>query len=138
MCSATDAYHQRKRSLADLNQQITEKENLLATGYRVYESCQLVTVTVPAKTVDCTGLSDSALQNCLKANTPATNETRRVCRQVPVPIDYSYEMGALSDLRMARESQLEYHEMETDDCRARARSLSPEKAYLLYKDNAAP
>ena len=138
VCSATTGYRQRKRSLGDLNAQITEKQNLLATGYRVYENCQIVTVFVPEKSVSCEGLSGSELKACKKGNASATKENRRVCEQTPVPIDYNYETSVLRDLKMAREDQLQMHELQTSNCRTRASSLSAEEAYIRYKGNMDP
>ena len=138
VCSGTGAYRQRKRSLTDLNDQIMAKEDLLATGYRVYERCQIVPVSIPARNVDCSGLNGDQLDDCRKGNHPATIENRRLCKQIPVAIDSQYEAGVLRDLRMAREDQLEIHEQQTQDCVARARSLPAGDAYLLYKSNAEP
>ncbi len=138
VCSATIGYRQRKRSLADLNAQITEKQNLLATGYRVYEACQIVPVSVPEKSVSCEGLTGSELKACKKGNASATKENRRVCEQTPVPIDYNYESSILRELKMARESQLQMHELQTNNCLSRASSLQAEEAYLLYKGNMEP
>jgi hypothetical protein len=138
VCSATNGYRQRQRHLSELNEQIAAKQTLLARGYRVYESCQLVNVTVPGKAVDCGGLSGTELQNCQKGNTSTTTETRRLCREVPVPIDFNYEARVLSDLQMSRDSQLENHELETELCLSRAKTLSADDAYLLYKSNSEP
>jgi hypothetical protein len=138
VCSATSGYRQRKRSLADLNEEITEKENLLATGYRVYEACQIVSVSVPGNSAACEGLTGKELKGCKKGNTSATTENRRICAQTPVPIDFNYEGSVLRDLKMARESQLEIHELQTDNCLHKASSLPAEKAYLLYKSNMEP
>lgn len=138
VCSATNGYRQRKRALTDLNNEIADKENLLATGYRVYEACQIVTVNVPGKTVSCEGLGGKELKACQKSNTSATTENRRVCTQTPVPIDYNYESSVLRDLRMSRQNQVEMHELQTDNCLSRARTLSADKAYLLYKGNLEP
>jgi len=138
VCSATNAYRQRKRALTDLDNEIAEKENLLATGYRVYEACQIVTVTVPGKTVSCEGLDGKELKACHKKNTSATTENRRVCTQTPVPIDFNYESSFLRDLKMSRQNQVEMHELQTDNCLSRAKAVSADKAYLLYKANMEP
>jgi hypothetical protein len=138
VCSATSGYRQRKRSLADLNREIAERENLLATGYRVYENCQIVSVSVPGNSTDCAGLAGKELKACNKANKSATTENRRICTQTPVPIDYSYEGGVLRDLKMARENQLEIDELQTDNCLSKASSLPAEEAYQLYKGNLEP
>ncbi len=138
VCSATIGYRQSKRSLADLNAQITEKQNLLATGYCVYETCQIVSVAVPENFVSCEGLTGSELKACKKGNASATKENRRVCEQTPVPIDYTYESSMLRELKMARENQLQMHELQTDNCLSRASSLSAEDAYLRYNGNMEP
>ncbi|HEY6130544.1 MAG TPA: hypothetical protein VIV27_00930 [Halioglobus sp.] len=138
VCSGTAAYRQRKSSLADLNNRILATEHLLATGYRVYEYCQIVPVSIPARSADCSGLAGDELEACKKNNRPATIENRRVCQQRPVPIDYNYESDILRNLRMARADQLDVHEQQTSDCVARAWSLPADDAYLLYKNNAEP
>ena len=138
VCSATGAARQRSSTLAGINNQIATKEQLLATGYRVYEDCQVVPVSVPARTADCSGKSGNELDQCQRSNTPARTEYRRLCREIPVPIDYNYESSALRDLRMAREDQQELHDQQNYSCVARARSLSATDAYLLYRNNAEP
>jgi hypothetical protein len=138
VCSATSAYRQRSSALANITNQISAKEELLATGYRVYEDCQVVPVSVPAKTADCSGTTGAELEACKRGNTPTTTEYRRVCRETPVPIDYNYESSVLRDLRMAREGQLEIHERQTEVCVAKARSLPATDAYSLYMNNAEP
>jgi len=138
VCSATSAYRQRKQTLADLNREIAERENLLATGYRVYETCQIVSISVPGKTADCEGLTGKELKGCRKGNAAATTENRRICTQTPVPIDYNYEGSILRDLKMTRENQLEIHDLQTDSCLSKASSLPAEEAYLRYKGNMEP
>jgi len=138
VCSATSASRQRSSSLANINNQIQMKEHLLATGYRVYEDCQVVPIVVPARNADCSGKTGSELESCQKNNTPARTEYRRLCREIPVPIDYNYESSMLRDLRMTREDQLEIHDQQTYSCVARARSLPATDAYILYKNNAEP
>jgi hypothetical protein len=138
VCSATAAYRQRSSTLAGINNQIVAKEQLLATGYRVYEDCQVVPFAVPARAADCSGVTGTALETCQKSSTPARTEYRRVCRETPVPIDYNYESSVLRDLRMTREDQLEMHEQQTYGCVAKARSLPATDAYILYRNNAEP
>lgn len=138
VCSATNSYRQRKRSLTDLNNEIAAKENLLATGYRVYEDCHVVSVALPGNPVNCEGLNGAELKACKKGNTSAATQHRRVCTMTPVPIDYDYEGSMLRDLRMARESQIELHELQTENCLSKAGSLSAQEAYLLYKENMEP
>jgi hypothetical protein len=110
----------------------------LMTGYRVYETCQIVTVSVPEKSVSCEGFTGSKLKTCKKGNASATKEDRRVCEQTPVPIDYNYESSILRELKMARENQLQMHELQTNSCLSRASSLQADEAYLLYKGNREP
>jgi hypothetical protein len=138
VCSATSASRQRSSSLANLSNQIQMKEQLLATGYRVYEDCQVVPVVVPARTADCSGKTGSDLDSCQNSNMPARTEYRRLCRELPVPIDYNYESSVLRDLRMTREDQLEIHDQQTYVCVAKARSLPATDAYILYRNNAEP
>ena len=138
VCSATSASRQRTSSLANINNQIRMKEQLLATGYRVYEDCQVLPIVVPARTADCSGKTGSELESCQKSNTPARTEYRRLCREIPVPIDYNYESSVLRDLRMNRQDQLEIHDQQTYSCVARARSLPATDAYILYRNNAEP
>jgi len=138
VCSATSASRQRSSSLANINQQIQMKEQILATGYRIYEDCQVVPIVVPARTADCSGKTGSDLKSCQKNNTPARTEYRRLCREIPMPIDYNYESSVLRDLRMTRENQLEFHDQQTYSCVARARSLPATDAYILYRNNAEP
>ena len=138
VCSATSASRQRSTSLANINNQIQMKEQLLAMGYRLYEDCQVVPIVVPARAADCSGKSGNDLENCQKSNTPAGTEYRRLCREIPVPIDYNYESSVLRDLRMNREDQLEIHDQQTYSCVARARSLPATDAYILYRNNAEP
>ena len=138
VCSATSASRQRRSSLASINNQVAASEQLLATGYRVYEDCQVLPVNVPAHTSDCSGKSGSKLESCQKSNTPARIEYRRFCREIPVPIDYNYESSVLRNLQMAREEQQEIHEQQTYVCVAKARSLPATDAYLLYINNAEP
>ena len=138
VCAATSAARQRSSSLANVNNQILAKEQLLTTGYRVYENCQVVPIAVPARAADCSGVTGAELDTCQKSNTPARTEYRRLCRETPVPIDYNYESSVLRDLRMAREDQLEIHEQQTYLCIAKARSLPATDAYSLYRINAEP
>lgn len=138
VCSATSASRQRSSTLAGISNQIAAKEQLLATGYRVYEDCQVVPIGVPARTADCSGRTGNELEACQKSSTPAHTEYRRLCREMPVPIDYNYESSVLRDLRMAREDQLEIHQQQTYTCVAKARSLPATDAYLLYRNNAEP
>ena len=138
VCSATSASRQQSSSLAAINNQIAAKEQLLATGYRVYEDCQVVPISVPARTSDCSGKSGNELESCQKSNTPARTEYRRLCREIPVPIDYNYESSVLRNLQMAREDQQEIHEQQTYVCVAKARSLPATDAYMLYRNNAEP
>lgn len=136
VCRSADTYSQRERSLRSLGTQISAKEDLLATGYRVHESCQMVSTTVPGKTVDCGGATGVSLQVCQMGNTPAMTQNRQVCTETPVPIDYNYESGALRNLHMARAELDEYHEQQTYVCVAKARSLPADRAYSLYKRDA--
>jgi hypothetical protein len=138
VCSATNAYRQRSSSLANINNQISAKEEILATGYRLYEHCQVVPIAIPAAAADCSGVTGAELETCQKSNTPARIVYRRLCRETPVPIDYNYESNILRDLRMTREDQLEIHEQQTYVCAVKARSLSATDAYSLYKINAEP
>ncbi len=138
VCGGTDAARQRKRTLSNLNSEISEKEELLATGYRVHEYCQIVAVSVPARPADCGGLTGDELNACQKGTVPATMENRRVCRETAVPIDYNYETAILRDLRMTRETEQEFHDQQTYVCVAKARSLPVDEAYLRYKANAEP
>ncbi len=138
VCSATSASRQRRSTLTNLNNEIWAKEELLTTGYRLYEYCQVLPVVVPATAADCSGVTGAELETCQRSNTPARTEYRRVCRETPVPIDYNYESSILRNLRMAREEQLEIHEQQTYVCVAKARSLPVSDAYLLYKINAEP
>ena len=138
VCSATSASRHRSSSLANINNQIQMKEQLLATGYRVYEDCQVVPIVVPARAADCSVKTGSELESCQKSNTPARTEYRRLCREIPVPIDYNYESSVLRDLRMTREDQLEIHDQQTYVCVAKARSLPATDAYILYRNNAEP
>lgn len=135
VCESSSSYRQRATSLRQLNDQIAEKEYVLARGFRVYEQCQVMPITVPGKTVDCSNQTGESLENCQKQNTQPTTVWRNVCTQVPVPIDYRYESSAVGDLQMSRESLLEQHEQSTYTCEARVRSLSAERAYLLYKQD---
>jgi len=138
VCGATSASRQRSSSLANINNQIQMKEQLLATGYRVYEDCRVVPVVVPARNADCSGKTGSELESCQRQNTPARTEYRRLCREIPVSIDYNYESSVLRDLRMTREDQLEIHDQQTYVCVAKARSLPATDAYILYRNNAEP
>lgn len=138
VCGATSASRQRRSALTNLNNEITAKEALLATGYRVYEDCQVVPISVPATAADCSSVTGAELAACQQRNTPARIERRRICKETPIPIDYNYESGILRNLRMAREDQLEIHEQQTYVCVAKARSLPATDAYSLYKINAEP
>jgi hypothetical protein len=138
VCSETAAYRQRKWALANLNDALLEKQNLLAKGYRVHEYCRIVAVTVPARPADCGGMTGEELTACQQKTVPGSTENRRVCEAVPVPIDYQYESAVLRDLQLARAEQLDIHEEQTYVCVARARSLSADEAYSRYKANAEP
>jgi hypothetical protein len=138
VCSATSASRQQSSALAAINNQIAAKEQLLATGFRVYEDCQVVPISVPARISDCSGKSGNDLESCQNSNTPARTEYRRLCREIPVPIDYNYESSVLRNLQMTREDQQEIHQQQTYTCVAKARSLPATDAYMLYKNNAAP
>jgi hypothetical protein len=138
VCSATSAYRQRSSSLANINNQISAKEEILATGYRLYEYCQVVPIAIPATAADCSGVTGAELETCQRSNTPARIVYRRLCRETPVPIDYNYESSVLRDLRMARQDELEIHEQQTYVCAAKARSLSATDAYSRYRINAEP
>jgi hypothetical protein len=135
VCEGSSSYGQRASSLRQLNDQIAEKEYALARGFRVYEQCQVMPITVPGNTVDCSNETGEALAICQKRNTSPTTVWRNVCTQIPVPIDYRYESSAVGDLQMSRESLLEQHEQSTYTCEARIRSLSAERAYILYKQD---
>ena len=135
VCESSSSYGQRARSLRQLNDQIADKEYALARGYRVYEQCQVIPITVPGNAVDCSNATGEALATCQKRNTPPTTVLRNVCTEVQVPIDYRYESSAVADLQMSRESLLEQHEQSTYTCEAKIRSLSAERAYLLYKQD---
>jgi hypothetical protein len=135
VCESSSSYGMRARSLRQLNDQIVEKEYVLARGYRVYEQCQVIPITVPGNTVNCSNVTGEALATCQKRNTPPTTVWRNVCTEIPVPIDYRYESSAVADLQMSRESLLEQHEQSTYTCEVRIRSLSAERAYLLYKQD---
>lgn len=138
VCSGTNAARQRKSALANLNNEISAKEELLATGYRVHEYCQIVPVAVPARAANCNGLSGDELTACQQRTVPATVENRRVCKATAIPIDYQYESAVLRDLQLARANQLEIHEEQMYVCESRARSLSASDAYSRYKANAEP
>lgn len=140
VCAGTGSYRERKRALTEVDNQIRERENLLATGYRAYEQCQLVSVSVAAAgaIVDCSGLSGGEAKKCKNGNTAQTTETRRVCVETRVPVDYNYESALLRDLRMGRESQIAFHQQLTEDCRYRAISLTAEEAFSLYQSNGEP
>ncbi len=138
VCGATSASRQRRSALMNLNNEISAKEELLATGYRLYEYCQVVPISVPATAANCSGVTGTELETCQRSNTPARTEYRRVCRETPVPIDYNYESSILRNLRMAREDQLEIDEQQTYVCVAKARSLPATDAYSRYKINAEP
>jgi hypothetical protein len=138
VCSGTAAYRQRRSMLNNLNSQISDREEALATGYRVHEYCRVVAVAVPARPADCGGLAGDELAACQRKTVPATMENRRVCEPVPVPIDYQYESAMLRDLQLARAQQEEIHDEQTYVCVARARSLSADEAYSRYKANAEP
>jgi len=138
VCSGTDAARQRRMSLTGLENQIEEKETLLARGYRVYEYCQILPVAVPARAADCKGLEGEELKACQQKTVPATVENRRVCRATAIPIDYPYESAALRDLQLARANALEVHEEQTYVCEAKARSLSASEAFSRYKAHAEP
>jgi hypothetical protein len=135
VCESSSSYGARATSLRQLNEQIAEKEYVLARGYRVYEHCQPMPIAVPGKTIDCGDATGDALKTCQQGNTPATTVWRNVCTQTPVPIDYAYESSVVGDLRMTREGLLEQHEQSTYTCEARLKSLPAERAYLLYKNN---
>lgn len=138
VCSATAASRQRKWALNSLNDEIAARQQLLATGYRVYEHCRIVAVTVPARPADCGGLSGDELAACQQKTVPARMENRRVCEAVPVPIDYQYEASVLHNLQMTREDQLAIHDEQAYVCVGRARSLSADEAYSRYKAGADP
>jgi hypothetical protein len=138
LCSSTASSRQRRTTLNNLNSQISDKEEALATGYRVHEYCRIVRVTIPARAADCGGLAGDELAACQRNTVPATVENRRVCEPVPVPIDYQYESAMLRDLQLARAQQSEIHDEQTYLCIARARSLSANEAYSRYKANAEP
>jgi hypothetical protein len=134
VCESSSSYGARATSLRQLNDQIAEKEYVLARGYRVYEHCQVIPIAVPGKTNDCSNVTGDALKACQQGNTAPTTVWRNVCTQTPVPIDYNYESSAIGDLRMTRESLLEQHEQSTYTCEARIRSLPAERAYSIYKN----
>lgn len=138
VCSATAASRQRKWALNSLNDEISARQQLLATGYRVYEHCRIVAVTVPARSADCGGLSGEELAACQSKTVPASTENRRVCEAVPVPIDYQYEASVLRNLQMNREQQLAIDDEQAYVCVGRARSLSADEAYSKYKAGADP
>lgn len=138
VCGATSASRQRRSGLMNLDTEISAQENLLATGYRVYQNCQVAPVRVPAAVADCSGLTGSELESCQKSGTVARTEYRRVCREARVPIDYNYESGILRNLRMAKADQLDYHDQQTAVCIAKARLLPATEAYSRYQINAEP
>jgi hypothetical protein len=138
VCGATAAARERKWGLNSLNDEISTRQQLLATGYRVYEHCRIVAVAVPARPADCGNLSGDELTACQQKTVPARMENRRVCEAVPVPIDYQYEAAVLHNLQMNREEQLAIHDEQAYVCVGRARSLSADEAYLRYKAGAEP
>lgn len=138
VCSATAASRQRKWGLNSLNDEIAARQQLLATGYRVYEHCRIVAVTVPARPADCGGLSGDELTACQQKTVPARMENRRLCEAVRVPIDYQYEASVLRDLQMTREEQIAIDDEQAYVCVGRARSLSADEAYSRYKAGADP
>jgi len=138
VCSATSGSRQRRSGLMNLDTEISAQQNLLATGYRVYQNCQVLPVRVSASVADCSGLTGSELKSCQKSGTLDRTEYRRVCRETRVPLDYNYESGILRNLRMAREDQLDYHNRQTEVCVAKARLLPATDAYSRYQINAEP
>jgi hypothetical protein len=138
VCSATAASRQRQWALNSLNDEIAARQQLLATGYRVYEHCRIVAVSVPARPADCGGLSGEELTACQQKTIPARTENRRVCEAVPVPIDYQYEASVLRNLQMTREEQLAIDDEQAYVCVGRARSLSADEAYSRYQAGAEP
>lgn len=138
VCSATAASRQRRWQLNSLNDEISARQQLLATGYRVHEYCRIVAVTVPARPADCGGLSGDELATCQQKTVPASMQNRRVCEAVPVPIDYRYEAAVLHNLQMTREEQLAIDDEQAYVCVGRARSLSVDEAYSRYKAGADP
>lgn len=138
VCGATAASRQRRSALANLNNEISDREEVLSNGYRVHEYCRVVAVAVPARAADCGGLTGDELSACQKRTVPAGYENRRVCEPVAVPIDYEYENAKLRDLQLARAEQLEMQEEQNAVCVGRARSLSVDEAYSRYKANAEP
>lgn len=138
VCSGTDAYRQRRWSLTNLDNAISEKQELLATGYRVHEYCQILPVAIPGKAANCSGLTGDEFNACQQSTVPATVENRRICKATAIPIDYQYESAALRDLQLQRAEELDFHDEQTYMCEARARSLSATEAYSRYKANAEP
>jgi len=138
VCSATAASRERRWQLNSLNDEISARQQLLATGYRVHEYCRVVAVTVPARPADCGGLSGDELTACQQRTAPARTENRRLCEAVPVPIDYRYEAAVLHNLQMTREAQLAIDDEQAYVCVGRARSLTVDEAYSRYKAGADP
>ena len=138
VCGATLAARERRRTLSGLDAEIAEREDLLATGYRVHNYCRVVAVMVPAQAPDCSGLSGDELSACQRRTVPAHAENRRVCEPVAVPIDYPYESARLRDLQLTRAEQRDADEEQRAGCFSRARELSADDAWSRYKANAEP
>lgn len=132
VCTGIDSYTVLEREEREHARKAAEIRQVLDRGYRLHESCRTVEASKAPEIVCPSCASRSGDTRCSKEQ---NGKYKRICRDIPVPIDGALEKEKLAD----HETQARARAMEKTQlyqrCYTQVLPMSAEQAYDYYKQH---
>lgn len=132
VCTGIDAYTQLDSDEREHARKAADIRLVLDRGYRLHESCRTVEASKAPEIVCPSSASRSGDTRCSKEQ---NGKYKRICRDIPVPIDGALEKEKLADHEtQARARAVEKNQLY-QRCYAQVLPMSAEQAYDYYKQH---
>lgn len=116
-------YKDEANQLSQYKQKITDQRSVLSAGYRLMEQCETKYVT--------TGTSCREYFGTLKCSDDI--EEKKICRNIPIQIDYEYEQKRLTSIESAYSEYRQKLKTAYQGCYTSIVPLSASQAFSHYK-----
>lgn len=133
VCQRDKQYKNITRTINASADKISEINNAIYQGYRVHKSCQLVAKQVPSGYTSCntTSYGYGLNTDCYQTT---TTKYDNVCHETPVPINFENEQANLNTLKNSISKNSQNRLIIYSTCANKISEMSPEEAYIYYKN----
>lgn len=132
VCTGIDSYTALEREEREHARKAAEIRQVLDRGYRLHESCRTVEASKAPEIVCPSSASRSGDTRCSKEQ---NGKYKRICRDIPVPIDGALEKEKLADHETQARARATEKNQLYQRCYTQVLPMSAEQAYDYYKQH---